>query len=357
LDVVELGQPAWDATLAAVPSVDVFYRPEYCRFRAEAQPHAPVMLRFEDPLGIVFDVTLRKSVSALPFYAALARTQPSIPIDLASPEYNGPVVVGAAEDAPELLRRYRAAVDEYCREAAVVTEFVRVHPLDAAPPLASLDPLGSVSEAVYVDVRDGYEQAFARYRKEHRTAIRKALEKGAEVRFVEPTPEAISRFASLYLDTMDRKDDVKSYYLHERRYFECLFAHLGKSALLLESWAGGAPASATVSLVGPRYVWYLYGGSRAEGLATGANKLLLDRLIAWCAENGKEALVLCGGFQAGDGLYLYKRGFSKQSAPVFQLRKVHDAEALQRLQAAKAAHDSTLGRPTRLDYFPSYWLD
>lgn len=348
----------WEDRLRQAPETDVFYSREYARFRNEALLDSCVMLSYEDELGMVFDVTELKQVSRLDFYHSLPEPGPRPSIDLASPEYNGPVLVAAGGDRAELLARYRRALDAYCQEKGIVTEFVRLHPLSgAAPLLGALEPLISSSEVVYVDVSGGHEAARAGYRPEHRAAIRRAVRSGASVHFVTPDDDAIGRFVALHAETLGRKADVKSYYRRTRPFFEALFRRMGDAALLVESRTPQGLASAAICLAGPRNVWYLYGGTRPEAIAGGANKLLFDQLVAWCAANSKATLVLCGGFAPGDGLYQFKRGFSRLSAPVPHLRKIHDPARLQQLLAAKAAFDEGLGRPTRLDYFPSYWLD
>jgi hypothetical protein len=351
--------PRWASTVDAA-GADVFYRPEYVRFVTRSTSHAPVLLRYADDLGVVFDVTLIKRVDTLPFYADIARDFARPPVDLASPEYNGPVVASAPADRAELVRRYRAALDAYCRNTGVVTEFVRVHPLsdlDVATGLGACEPLRDAAELIYVDLRAGYEAAARGYRKGHRAAVKRAAREGAVVRVVPPDDAAVARLAELYGATMARHG-AKGYYRHDTGYFTTLFEHLGDRALLVEaSTREGALAASAVFLRGARHLWYLYAGTAEALRDTGANNYKIDRMVAWGAAHGCEALVLGGGFAPGDGLYLTKRGYSHLAAPVRHLRKVHDVRALERLRAARAAYNARHGRPTREDYFPSYWLD
>ena len=96
---------------------------------------------------------------------------------------------------------------------------------------------------------------------------------------------------------------------------------------------------------------------RVAERGTHANCLVYDMICRWGAERGYQALFLGGGMTSGDALYRYKLGYSPLSAPVRHLRKVHDAVALAKLALAKAASDPRLQKPTRSDYFPSYWLE
>jgi serine/alanine adding enzyme len=349
LEVFDLEDPRW-ANVVTDARADLFYRPEFCRFRFEGQEHRPVLFHYKDALGCVFDVTTIREVARLPFYASVADEFQRSPIDLASPEYNGPVVIG--EPRAELYARYKAAVNDWCHESGVVTEFVRFHPfaqeVDAALPV--------VSELVYADLREGYQPAAMRYSENHRRNVRKAARDGAKMAIVEPDEARISQFSSLYLQTMERRQ-AKSVYLFQPAYFASMFRHLGSRAILVESYTGaGALASMAVFFLGDAHVWYMYGATIEAERAGGANTFMFDQLFAWAAERGYSWFVLGGGFQPGDGLYRFKLGLSPLSRPVRHLRKVHDATTLERLTAAKAAYDARHGRPPRTDYFPPYWL-
>jgi hypothetical protein len=345
----------WTTTTDAART-DIFYRSEYCRFRSQGSPHRSLMLRYEDDLGVAFDVAIEKRVDTLAFFEDLSLDIPFAPLDFASPEYNGPVLVAAPRDRYELLRRFRGALEAYYRDRRVVTEFVRVHPFSSTEsPLSELEQLHDVSEVVYVDLRGGHAAASRGYRKGHRAAVKKAERLGASVEIVAPDAGHVARLSELYLATMVRAG-AKSVYRHPLQHFSALFEQLGDRALLVEARVGDELAASAVFLLGDRHVWYLYAGTNEALLPTGANNFKIDRMIAWAAERGFEALVLGGGFATGDGLFHTKRGYSHLTAPVRHLRKVHDPSLLDRLLRGKAAHDARLDRTTRTDYFPSYWL-
>jgi hypothetical protein len=355
LEVIEAGDPAWEATLARAPDADVFHRPEYAAFRSEGLAERLVMLRFEDERGLVFDVTTVKEIARRPFFADVASEFSRPPIDLASPEYNGPLVESAPADVSGLMRSYRAAVDDWCREAAVVTEFVRLHPRSqSVESLGQLEPLVKTSEQVYVDLRGGYQHAFSTYRRKLRQQLRNAARRGVEVVFVEPDAERLATFVRLYSETLRRRA-AKSIY--PASYFASLFQHLRSRALLVEARARGEVASSTVFLAAGSSVWALYSGTVPDLFPTYAHKYMYDRVVAWAAERGFQYVMFGGGLEPGDGLYFHKQGYSSLSAPVHHLRKVHDPVALRRLLEAKAASDRRQGRQTRDDYFPAYWLD
>jgi serine/alanine adding enzyme len=352
--VIGIDDARWEETTTPTEA-DVFYHPDFCRFRYGGSRDRPVMFRYEDDLGIVFDVTVVRQIAELPFFAEVGSHFGSSPVDLVSPEYNGPMVVGSFKDQSELLRRYRDAVGEYCRDHGVVTEFVRVHPLsECVQELNGVEALVTASEIVYVDLKAGYEVAANGYRRGHRRTIKRAAKEGAHIEIVAPTPQRIERLAAAYAETMLRRG-AGTYYSHDLAYFESLFQNLGNRALLVEAYAGnGGLAAVNVFFVGSRYVWDMYLGTVESQRRTGANHFKYDRMICWAAENGYQRLMMGGGFAPGDDLYLYKLGYSSLTAPVRHLRKVHNSGILERLLKMKSEFDLRLGQPTRSNYFPSY---
>ncbi|HXZ29291.1 MAG TPA: GNAT family N-acetyltransferase [Terriglobales bacterium] len=343
--------PRW-TDLVAAAGADMFYEPAFARFRTAGSPHKPLMLCYEDALGTVFDVTVAKSIASLPFFELVRTELPASLVDVASPEYNGPVVLGG--DRKELIARYRSAVEEYLRDISAVTEFVRLHPLNRAKPeLAAHVPLHEASQIVYVDLRGGYEKAWKEYRKGHRSTIKKAKSQGVAVTFVPSDADHLAEFVALYDSTMERRHGKQVY---PAEFFSSLFQHLGQRALLVESRLHDRLAVSAVFLAGRKHLWYYFAGSDEELIKSGASTYMVDWVIRWAAERGIEFVMLGGGFEPGDSLYTSKRGFSHLMTGVNHIRRVCSPEHLLALQNAKAEYDRAHGRQTRLDYFPSYWL-
>ncbi len=351
-EILSIDDSRWPE-LVREASGDIFYEPSYCRFLTEGTPHLPVMLLYEDHLGKVFDVTLVKAIQSLPFFADIADQFPDPPVDLASPDYNSPIVIADPRDSAKLLQCYRRSVDEYCRETGVVTEFVRFHPLSESAHLLETNP---GAELLYIDLRPGYENAFHGYRKGHKSTIKKAAREGAEFRFCNSTDtDALAKVYELYIEAMQRKE-AKSVYLHKFEHFQNMARHLGDRLLILESLARGQIASANIFLLGRKHMWFKYSGLDQQLRGSGAHTFMLDRAIHWACEQGFEHFMLGGGIEPGDSTHASKRGFTHRSACIHHMKKIHNEKAMNLLADAKRAYDSRLGLPTRTAYFPSYWL-
>jgi len=357
-ELIAPGDARWRSCLSA-SKAGIFYSPEYCDLHRD-KDGSPAMLLYQDDLGTAFDVTAIKNVSSLPFYEDIAAQFSSPPVDLANPIYNGPLLVSAAADRSELLRRYRNAVRRFCADNNVVTEFVRFHPLYSySSELGRIEELIPVSDILYVDLRHGYEAAHKQYRKGHKSAARKAARDGASWKIVEPTEENLASFMGLYQSTQRRKG-TRDAYVQSTQFFRALFDALHGRALLAESYAKGKLVSSSIFLEDTESLWYQYSGSVLELLSTDAHTYLMDRMIERAASKTFSYLVLGGGgdpHDPSDHIAKFKRGFSHLVGKVYQLRRVHNSSMLEKLLLAKENYNRSLGRVVQKDWFPSYWLD
>jgi predicted N-acyltransferase len=178
---------------------------------------------------------------------------------------NGPIVVSEGADHHELLRRYRNAVDNavnrFCADNNVVTEFVRFHPLyEHAQTLSRIEELIPVSDILYVDLREGYEAARKWYRKGHKWAAQKAARDGVSWSIVEPNDDHLATFIRLYEWTQQR-NGTRSMYVQKEPFFRSLFEALQGRALLAESYARGNLVSSSIFLDDKNCIWYQCSGS------------------------------------------------------------------------------------------------
>ena len=355
-EVLSVDNSRW-VDLVRQAGADIFYEPSYSRFVTDGTPHRGLMMLYQDDLGTVFDVTIEKSVANLPFFGDIAMEFISSPVDLASPDYNSPMILAELSDHAELLRRYRHAVDSYCLERGVVTEFVRFHPMSAtADSCAGFLEVARGAELLYVNLLNGYDAAYQGYRKGHKSTIKKAAREGADFRLVPATDtEVLGRLFRFYTETMQRKG-AKSVYLHSSEHFASMSRHLEQRIMLMESLFHGQVASVNVFLLGQKHMWFKYSGLDQQFRKSGAHTYMMDRAIHWASHHGFEHVMLGGGIVEGDTTYASKRGFTHTSAPVHHGKKIHNQGVMNRLLNAKQSYDRRLGLTTATNYFPSYWL-
>ena len=350
--VLTLDDAEWDSVVSEA-GAPIFYSRAYCRFRLDPSVSRALLLLLTTPKGTVFDVTYARKIQTLPFFSSIASEMTMRPIDLASPEYNGPILMCEDSDRDELLAQYRQAVMGFCAQNSVVTEFIRFHPFRGVGPQLGATAAASV---IYVDLRQGCEAAQRSYRKGHKSTIKKAEREGASARFAQSSEAAVRSLARLHEQTM-RERCAKSVDYRSEEFFCKMFGILGEDAVLVEAYTGSELVSASVFLRSANELWYLYSGSIQNLLKTGAQTFALDKTIQWAAAQGLEYVVLGSGAAPGDSLYLYKTGFSHLTAETMHLKVVHNAKLMRYLCEAKAKYNQAQLKPVRTDYFPSYWLD
>ncbi|HVG62006.1 MAG TPA: GNAT family N-acetyltransferase [Hyalangium sp.] len=118
---------SWERAYAESSRKDVYYRHAYAELCACMGDGDPFLFVYEDGAGNrVCYAFIRRPLKALPF-AAEARLEGDW-YDIVSPTYGlgGPLCGDVHE---QVLHAFRAEFDEYCRQANIVSEFVRFHPL------------------------------------------------------------------------------------------------------------------------------------------------------------------------------------------------------------------------------------
>ena len=199
--------------------------------------------------------------------------------------YGGPLATGL--DAAQLSAAWAAFADLACTRR-VIAEFVRFHPvLDNQRQYA-----GTVRvqrPAVLVDV--AVDDLQGSYTGRARTAIRKALNNGLQLRWLSPT-EARSVFPCFYREAM-RRIGAPSFYLFSDTYFARLLELPCARVLAVER--GPEPLSMAVFLFGPRIVEYHLSATTLTGRSLGATNLLVHGAAQEARVRGLAGLYLGGG--------------------------------------------------------------
>lgn len=260
--------------------------------------------------------------------------------------YAGPVVSGPAS----FVRRAWDAVRARLRAEAVVSLFVRLHPLlDPGVP----EDAGLVVEhghTVSIDLRLPTEELWRQTTSGHRNEINRALRAGHKA-YVDERWEHLATFGRLYRATMERLG-ADAYYRFPDRYFERLREALGVRLWLSVVDIGGAVAAAGLFVETDGIVQYHLAGSDEAFTRERPTKLMLHFVRGWAKERGDRFMHLGGGLGgAADSLFQFKAGFSHRRHPFRTLRVVLDEDAYAELVHVR---DPRLD-PTRLDgFFPLY---
>jgi hypothetical protein len=327
----EVEPDGWDALLDGLGADDAYLSRAYVESAAILDPGRTAFLHVGSPGG---DVAFACIVRAIPSAENL--------VDVTTPYgFGGPVVVGP--DPP--VERFWAGYEEWARANAVVSTFVRFHPLAAnqrhAPPSARLERLADA--ATWRLDREG--DLFAEMHRSHRNKCRKARAAGVEVTS-ETAPAELGDFLALHEDTMRRRG-ASAFYFFPAEYWAALAAGFGDRLVRLDARLDGELVASALCLAGRRWVHYHMGVTSEAGRSAGAGNLLVYEAAYWGREVGLEELNLGSGLGGHeDSLWAFKQRFSPDPGRELWIGKVvHNEPAYARLAGDAARSDG---------FFPAY---
>ena len=263
--------------------------------------------------------------------------------------YGGPY--GTTED---LTARVWSFLADWMRAEGVVSMFGRLA-LGAGYPadLPAGATVKAVADNIVVDLtRSGPEQ-WLHYEHKVRKNVKKALQAELSVT-IQPQFTDLAEFVALYSHTMSRRD-ADEFYKFELPFFERLQQEMAENCVAAEVRdQTGRLVSAELVLASDRFMYSYLGGTHEDAFPTRPNDLLKHEVINFGRATGRQGYVLGGGYQAGDGIFRYKRSFDPTGAVPFKvLTYVADQQTYALLTAA---HDRgrTAGAEVDEGFFPAY---
>ncbi len=291
-----------------------------------------------------------KSPWLLPLIVRPLRDIPGLDSDLydaTSPYgYGGPFSPEAVDGEAVLGEALR-----WMREFGICSAFLRLS-LDA-----NLQPgkrsdsveVRDTAENIVVDLAKGEEALWMGYEHKVRKNVNKARRCGCVVRRLGGFG-SVGGFLEVYEETMRRRG-AAPWYRFGREFFDRLAETLdGTYSVFSVLDSDGIEVSVELVLEGDEYLYSFLGGTRAEAFPMAPNDLLKHEVALYGQRTGRRAYVLGGGYQAGDGIFRYKRSFAPTGVRSFRTaRLIADRDQYVKLVEHRAptnhAGDS---------YFPAY---
>lgn len=317
----------WIARHASWDGREVFAHPEYVALFAREQD-TPLAIYAEEPGGFVlYPVILRPIVEAHLANVAAGAS------DLTSAYgYSGPFLGGTFSDVEGFWR----AFDDWARERAIVSEFVRFSLFDDQ----RITFPGHRDERLMNVVRDlGVDEATMWTDFDHkvRKNVNKARREGVSVE-TDRDGSRLDDFLRIYTATMDRRSASNGFYFG-RKFFERIVSSLPGQFVFVHALHAGRVISTELALVSAHHVYSFLGGTEEEAFALRPNDLLKLELMLWAKQQGRRAFVLGGGYAPDDGIFKYKRGFAPSGlVPYFVGTRVLDADRYAVLTAEHERH-------------------
>ena len=265
--------------------------------------------------------------------------------------YGGPVVLECT-DMQKLMEAYHEGFFAYCMEHNIVCEFVRFHLFDNVDVRQHYyGQTENVLDNVVVDTTGDYDNIWMNYEHKVRKNVKKAVANGLQM-CIESNLDHLDGFLDIYYTTMDR-NQATDYYYFKRSYFEDIARLLPENFMYFHVLKDNKVISTELVLCAEHYAYSFLGGTNEEYYAMRPNDFLKDAIIKWCNETGRKYFVLGGGYHKEDGIYRYKRSFTKApDVPFFVGRAVINQQVYDRFVEMRAAESVEFNWDSA--YFPLY---
>jgi len=348
LEILPLEERAmeWDAALAelAPRQQDVFFTSGYLRLWERHGDGKALGAVYRDRDGLVLYPFILRDLSNVEFlgpaFAGL--------YDVTSPVgFGGPLVRHMTRE--ETLAGFRAEIDDWCHANAVVSEFVRFHPLlETRLGMERHLEIEEAGRIVWARLDAGSCALIEMLSVPTRRNIRRARDAGITCA-VEHGDEAWDRFAELYLENALRRKALPAY-RYDAAHFRALRELLGPAAVLFGARLDGRLVAAALFLRSHDFVHFHALGADREFARLRPVNVLFFEAMQWACGTTATAVNLGGGHRGDDEFFRFKYGFTQQLAPRRVGRAIHLFEPYSRAERLRDEQGEILD----CQYFPTY---
>ena len=293
----------WDAVVRSFPDADVYWLNGYARAFQLNGDGEPLLFYFEEDGCRAMNVVMKRDIAQDAHFAG------ELPAgqyyDFVTPYgYGGWVLDG--KPTITLEQEYT----RWCRENGIVCEFIRFHLFGSEQRFSSY--YGEVRKAlnnIVVPTNLPYDTLWMAYEHKVRKNVKKARENHLEL-LMEENLDHLDDFLKIYYDTMAR-NNARRYFYFSRTFFETIAEKMPGHYQYYYVLKDGKVISTELVLLSARSAYSFLGGTDAEYYSVRPNDFLKDAVIRMCMETKRLNFVLGGGYGEDDGIYRYKRSFTK----------------------------------------------
>jgi len=333
---------SWRSSLPAARSV--FGSVEFASIRERHLGHRALLLIYAHRQELVGYPIFLRPLSELPFAAGhLIQAWDSV-----SPEYTGPIALGDASH--QTAAHFSGRVAEYCQKERIIAEFAHLHPWNHFAHSLATPPVPD-REIVYVDLAWPEDQLWqSSFSYPCRKNIKRALREGVRV-FPATTMKHVKEFHRIYLKTMER-NKAQAHYYFPLDYFVAFFEKMPDNCRFALAEHKGQIIAGTLFLHDDTDVYSYLGGADDDFQQVRPTNTVVYETIQWSKQQGKQRLILGGGYQPDDGIFRFKASFSPLRATFHTYRRIHHPQEYEALCCNWSVHYQTTLETSR--YFPAY---
>lgn len=329
----------WDEVVRSFVEYDVYYLSGYVKPFMIHGDGEPQLLYYEaDGLRAIY-VYMRRATALEGVYDSITPYG-----------YGGVLFEGEQSEAN--LKAFWTAYVQAMKEACVVDNFVRYHPVLAnAVPMKQVSEVIDLGKTIAMDLTSP-EVIWTNIASKNRNMIRKAEKNGIEIHHVHDYT-LFADFIRIYNATMD-KDHAEEYYYFKEDFYRSLHEELSGHYEMFYATYEGKIIAMSIMLFANKQMHYHLSGSMIEYRNLAPSNLLLYKAALWGSKQGYRIFHLGGGVGSGeDSLYKFKAAFNRHSDYQFSIAKmVFDEEKYFALVEERAARDANFDRESK--FFPLY---
>lgn len=289
---------------------------------------------------------LLRPVQTLPFAGGLAAQWS----DTCTTEYRGPLCLNGGLPEGCGAPKFADLFARHCREERIIAEFAHLSPW-VSDALLEPDYIQTNREIVYVDLTQSAEEIWTHsFSSAARRQAKQGQRAGVRVRRATSTDD-VREFHRLYTRTMERRDALERYFFpleHFLAFFETMPAN---AFFVLAEYEGRVVAGGLFFQDRTELHWHLSASDREYGPVRPVN-VYVHETICQALGQGRERMIMGGGYGKDDGVFRFKAKFSPLRARFCTYRRVHDAAAYAALTQAWSSYYE--GAQPGDGFFPAY---
>ncbi len=301
-----------------VKDKEVYYQWQYVDAFYKNNDGIPFLAYANYDDDYVFNVFLKRDIAT--FKVFKGKIKENTYFDITTPYGYGGIDIRGCENT-NLLKFYFEEFDKYCLKNNIISEFVRLNPLNDNYRfyLKSNYEIWEFAKTIYMKL-DNEEQIWNDLESSCRNKIRKALKYNLTVKSGF-SKKMLDEFISIYNETM-RRDKAEDYYFFKEEFFSSVFKNMKNNALIYTVYLEDKPINSVLVIYNNKNCHYHLSGSVTEYMKLSPNNLSLYEIAKDFCNKGYEKLHLGGGY-GGDKstLLTFKRSFNKDGELKFRLGK------------------------------------
>jgi len=325
-EILDLSQKEkWTKYLEMLPQQkqDIFFSPEYYELferRGDGKAFCFVFLKNEHVALYPF---LKNSINELKL---LYLENEYFDIQGAY-GYNG---VLTSNHEKNFIDEFNSAFVNLCKEQNIIAEFTRFNPLLDNHNFSTYHEIIQTNKNITVDLRLDLDEIRSKcYEQRARKSINKAKRNDISMKFFpgnEIDDSWIKAFTDIYLSTMKRKQADEFFYFSEQFLFDAK-SLLKNNSVYFIALKDEIPVSCELVIFRGKNAYGFLGGTLVDYYQFNPNSLLKDFLIEKLKGIGFHFYSMGGWQTPYDGIYKYKKSYSKNKEYDFYIgKKIHNSQ-------------------------------